>query len=183
MRNIQPSSTEGIKAPTGLMPTGRELTGSQALAALVKELVEGMDWPQKNGQFRIDEVQCFPARNLMILELYCCAKGAESSEAIEEWASKDVTARSLFENILPEAQTMIRFRKRHHAEIHRCLLQIFEIALQARFGSEQSNAAPIDYCAARALDSWFNPKCGPRPSEEANLRMDTLMYVDGWSDT
>jgi hypothetical protein len=162
-----------------------EWQGRTELLSLVQESVDALDWPQRDRLFRLDEEQCFPAHRLMVLEIYCLARGrgATSSEEIERFVRYDLLLRSFFPDALPLSDTLVRFRKRHHQLIQRCLITVFDLAFKARFGDADSDAAPIDFCVAQAVDSWFEPVCGPQPEIEAETRIDTTAFVDAMSVT
>jgi hypothetical protein len=157
--------------------------GKTSLLMLVQDTVAGADWPQKDAKFTLDEEQSFPSRLLMTLELYCYAKGVLSSENIATAVRTDPALRGLFPGACPLDGTIQKFRRRHHQDIKRCLLSMFDTAFKVRFGDPAKDEAPIDYCVAVAFDRWFEPMCGPQPDKEAEERLGLAVFWDGMSTT
>ncbi len=162
------------KDKSDLMPGSKELIGSQALMFWARDAVDTVDWPGKTAQFHD-----FPVAELMILEVYCTAKGAVGSDEMEEWVDTNPVLGDLFPQSHPKSAVIMAFRKCHRQEIQECVGRVLDTALKARFGDDEQHQTPIDYCVVRSLDSWFNPRCGPNPDREAKERVDIL----GWTDS
>jgi hypothetical protein len=164
-----------------LPPHPKEWEGRAGLISMVRDAVQAVDWPHKESNFKIDESQCFPSTLLMTLLTYCYAKGIYSSEQVAEAVKLDPTLRALFEKVRPEAETIRKFRRRHHEDVKQCLLWVLRFAFPTRFGEQGKNETPIDHCVALALDRWFEPICGPVPEREAAERLDRAGFWDGMS--
>lgn len=159
-----------------LMPGSKALTGSLALMSWVKSAVDALDWPSKQADF-----QGFPARNYLVLEVYCGAKGAVGSEEIEEWIAPDPVLQAEFPDWHPRSPLIMAFRKCHREAIQQCLSRVLDVALKARFGDDDAHQTPIDYCVVRSLDAWFTPRCGTDAASEASKRLEIQMWTDRMS--
>jgi hypothetical protein len=159
------------------------MAGISNLFYLVKDAVQTIDWSHQPGRFQLSDRQSFPAENLMILQVYCYARGVYSSEDVEDVVRQDPAMKELFPEAWPERTTIRKFRRQHRAAIQACLLRIFSQALALRFGDPASGAAPIDHCVALALDKWFEPMCGPQPEKEAEQRIEKASFWDGMAAT
>ena len=171
-----PNQVKRDKDKTDVMPGSRELTGSQALMVWVKDAVEHIDWPSKTSDF-----QGYSARAFLVLEVYCCAKGAVGAEEVADWIEPDPVLHAEFPQSHPSSPLIMAFRKCHRHAIHQCLSRVLDIAVKARFGDESEHQTPIDYCVVRGLDAWFTPRCGPNPKQEASARLDIQAWTDKMS--
>ena len=171
-----PNPFKPDSSKTDVMPSSRELTGSQILLTWVKDAVEHIDWPNKAGDF-----QGHSARSFLVLEVYCCAKGAVGAEEVADWLDVDPVLHAEFPQSRPSPPLIMAFRKCHRHAIQQCLSRVLDLALKARFGDEGEHLTPLDYCVVRGLDAWFNPRCGPNPEEEAVQRLNIQAWTDKMS--
>jgi len=153
------------------------------LIYLVNDAVSAVAWPLREHEFRVDSSVSFPGEKLLKLEVYCYARGVYGSDDVGEIIRQDPVLRELFPDEVPEGKTLVKFRRENRAVIRDCLLKVFEAAFIIRFGEPDSEAAPVDYCVALALDRWFAPMCGPQPDREAEERLGLAVFTDGMSNT
>jgi hypothetical protein len=149
------------------------------LMGLVLGAVESVEWPKKEEMFGLDAVEDYPAKLLMVLEVFCYARGIYESGDVEFYARRNKELLALFKGRIPEGRLIRLFRRRNREPIRQCLEWIFDVALRVRFGGPDGEETPIDYCVARAIDHWFEPICGPQPSVEADERIDQAIFWDG----
>lgn len=148
------------------------------LMGFVIRAVDDVDWPNKNQRFGLNQEERFPSRLLMILEVFCYARGLYLSEDVSGFAAKSGELKELFRGRFPPELVIQRFRRLHLDPIKLCLLRIFDLAFRVRFGEPETDEAPIDYCVTKSIDLWFEPICGPRPDEEADQRLDLASFND-----
>lgn len=171
-------------ACTGLLQLKNVLSDHRTSAAhtllrLVLSAVEPVHWPNKSRLFGLNETYKFDSNLIMVLEVYCYAQGIYESTKVAEQATSDPILSDVFSPLGPNSLLIRRFRREHHPYIKECLLLIFDVAFQVRFGASDSNETPVDYCVAQAIDAWFEPICGPQPAKEAEERIDQAIFWDG----
>jgi hypothetical protein len=154
-------------------------SAAHTLLRLVLDAVEPVEWPNKSRSFGLNESYKFDSNLLMVLEVYCYAQGIYESNKVAEHAMSDPVLSDVFSPHGPNGLMIRRFRREHHSYIKECLLLIFDVAFQVRFGASGSNETPVDYCVAQAIDTWFEPICGPQPAKEAEERIDQAIFWDG----
>jgi hypothetical protein len=149
------------------------------LMGFVLQAVEEADWPGKHARFGLDESERYPSALLMVLEVYCYARGIYNSGDLVRHIPHDPELNGLFPGHAPSELLIKRFRRNHREPIRACLLTIFDIAFRVRFGQPDTDEAPIDACVALAIDHWFEPICGPQPTVEADQRLNEAVFWDG----
>lgn len=155
-----------------------EKVARDGLLRFVLDAVEALDWPEKNVPFGPAEHNHIPSALLMVLEVYCYARGVFDTSEVVEMAVRHRELKPLFANREPTERIVKRFRRSHHEEIKQCLRKIFELALIIRFGDAAGDDSLIDFCIAESMDTWFAPICGPQPKAEAEMRVDQAVFAD-----
>jgi len=118
----------------------------------------------------------------LILQVYCYARGQYESTEMEMFAYQSPEMGILFDEEPPSAEEIRAFRRDHTDAIWLALVEIFDLALKVRFGTDTSFATPVDACVVDSLDAWFEPLCGPQADKEADLRLKKAMFWDTLSE-
>src|SRR5262245_27894568 len=109
------------------------------LIGFVIRAVDEVDWPHKAEKFGLDAGDKYPSRLLMILEVFCYARGVYLSEDVSVFAANSPELKELFHGRFPPEQVIKRFRRLHLEPIKLCLLRIFDLAFRVRFGEPQTD--------------------------------------------
>jgi hypothetical protein len=120
----------------------------------------------------------YQSRLLMVLEVFCYARGIYDSNEVTTHARQDPDLSPIFNNRFPDQAVIKRFRRAHREPIKTCLLKIFDLGFRVRFGEPDTDEAPIDYCVTCVMDTWFEPMCGPQPDQEAEHRLSEAVFSD-----
>jgi len=152
------------------------------LMGFVLDAVANIEWPERHCPIGNDLNLSHPAELLMILEVYCYAKGVYDSIDVELRACQSSELGILFQDQPPPASVIRSFRRQHRDLIRMALQEVFDLALSVRFGISDAVEAPADYCVIEAMDHWFEPMCGPNPGREAEQRLEQASYWDGLAE-